>query len=280
MPIGNLSEIFQAAILGIIQGVTEFLPISSSGHLFLVTEILGWEGVVNSLSFDLALHVGTSAAVVLFFWRDFWRMIKAFVDNLPRGLKGVWGDEQSRLLIFIVVGSVPAGVIGFLFEDFFTTEARNLPLVALTLIFFGLLLYLGDRLGRKDRQIKGLTFLDSLFIGLAQSLALVPGVSRSGITITSGLFRNLDREASTRFSFLLSTPAILGASILKLPEITNSALGGSSQTFLFVGVLTAAVSGFLAIKVLLNFIMSNNFTIFVIYRVVLGLAVLAVAIGI
>jgi undecaprenyl-diphosphatase len=182
--------------------------------------------------------------------------------------------------MLIVLGSIPAAVVGLTFEDFFEGEGRNLPLVAISLIFFGILLWVADRSGQKTRDLKEITWKDSFFIGLSQALALIPGVSRSGITITSALFRNFDREAATKFSFLLSTPAIVGASLLKGDEIITAATNSQSQLVFLLGTLAAAVSGFLAIKVLLKFVQTNSFGVFVFYRLVLGGAILLWIIGI
>lgn len=269
----QINEIFQAAILGTVQGLTEFLPISSSGHLILIPELLGWRGVVNSLSFDVALHFGSTIAVVGFFWRDWGRIIAAFLQNLPKGSKAVLGNFDSKLLVLIIIGSIPAGIAGLIFENYFESAVRNPTLIASALIVFALVLFLADLFGKKSRKFESLGWSDALWLGLAQTLALVPGVSRSGITITAGLFKQLDREAAARFSFLLSTPIIVAASVLSVKDITRSYAEGNLLVF-FVGFVFAAVSGWLAIKLLLNFVKRNNFNIFVVYRILLGLGIL------
>jgi undecaprenyl-diphosphatase len=267
------TEIFQAAILGIVQGLTEFLPISSSAHLILIPELFGWTGVVDSLSFDVALHLGSSVAVVFFFWKDWWRLISAFLKNITGGYKKVVQDQDSKLLLLILLGTIPAGVVGLLFEDYFTEAVRNPTLIALVLIIFAVVLYLADKVGNKSRNLAKVGFVDGLLIGLSQAVALIPGVSRSGVTISTGLFRNLDRETATRFSFLLSTPIIVAASIFSFKEILQSASKGDQAIFL-VGFTTSVVSGFLAIKFLLTFVKSNDFTVFIIYRILLGLGII------
>lgn len=265
-------EIFQALVLGIVQGASEFLPISSSGHLIIIPNIFGWDGLVNSLTFDVALHLGTTVAVVGFFWKDWFKLFVSFFKTLPKGLAAVWQEPDSRMLLFLAIGSVPAALAGFFLEKTIETTFRSSLLVVANLIIFALLLYWIDKQSQKSRTEKNISLIDSVFVGLAQAVALFPGVSRSGITISAGLLRNLDRESATRFSFLLSTPAILGASLLKIKDITDT-FGDSSSVFI-VGFLSAAISGWLAIKILLNYVKSNNFNVFVVYRIVLGVVIL------
>jgi undecaprenyl-diphosphatase len=264
-------EIFQATFLGIVQGLTEFLPVSSSGHLIFLPNLLNWRGVVDTLSFDVALHVGTTIAVIWFFWADWLRIIKAFFSNLGKNLTR---DPDSKLLLMVLVGSIPAGVVGLMFKEFIEDNTREPLLVAATLFIFALVLLLSDKLGSKKREFGSIGWFDAVFIGAAQAMSLVPGVSRSGITISAGLFSGLDRQAATRFSFLLSTPAITGAALLSLKGLLDSSAGGNLTIFI-VGTISAAVVGWLAIKFLLKFVASNNFNIFVWYRILLaiGLAI-------
>lgn len=268
-------ELLQAAILGLVQGASEFLPISSSGHLILVPYLFNWHGVVDSLSFDVALHVGTTIAVVAFFWKDWVSLLSAFLKKLPEGVRGIWSDEKARFFSLLVVGSVPAGVVGVVFDKYAEKYLRNSALVASLLIGFAAVLYLADQRGRRDRTSKSISLLDSVVIGCAQTLALLPGVSRSGITITAGLFRDLDRQSATRFSFLLSTPVILGAGLIKLKDILHGSVGGSMGVFV-VGTIFAAISGWITIKLLLQFVQKNNFTAFIVYRVLVGLLIFLV----
>ncbi len=267
-----MNEIFQAIILGIVQGASEFLPISSSGHLILIPNIFGWNGLVNSLTFDVALHLGTTVAVVAFFWKDWLKLFSSFLKSLPKGPKALWEEPNSRLLLLLGVGSIPAAFAGFFLEKTIEESFRSNLLVAFDLIVFALLLYWIDRISKKRRLEAKITLFDSIFIGIAQAIALFPGVSRSGITISAGLLRDLNRETATRFSFLLSTPAILGASLLKLTDISTDF--GDNRGIFFVGFLSAAISGWFAIKILLSYVKRNNFNIFVIYRILLGVAIL------
>lgn len=269
------NPIFQSIILGIIQGISEFFPISSSAHLTLIPNLLGWQGVINSLSFDLALHIGTTLALLIYFWREWFNLTRAFIKSAPSGFSSIWSDSQAKLFSLIILSCLPAGLIGFLFENYFATQARSTELIAALLIIFGVILFISDRLGKKNRNLESITWIDSLSIGLSQALALLPGVSRSGITITSGLFRGLTREDSARFSFLLSTPTILGASLFKLKDVAEIAGQAGNQNIFLAGMIASAISGFLAIRFLLRFLTSSNFDIFVFYRIILGLAILS-----
>ena len=264
-------DILQAFILGIVQGFSEFLPISSSGHLIIFPRLFGWSGVVDSLEFDVALHVGTTVAVVWFFWEDWVRIFKSLLAGLKRG--AVTKDFESRLLLMILVGSIPAGVVGLGLKDFIEQNTREPLLVAGTLFSFGLLLWLADKAGQKKRSLGDIRWLDAGIIGAAQAISLIPGVSRSGVTITAGLFKGLNREAATRFSFLLSTPAIIGAAAISAKDLFGSSSQGNMSIFV-VGTVAATISGWVAIKFLLKFVSTHNFNIFVWYRIVLAVALL------
>ncbi|MEX0616443.1 MAG: undecaprenyl-diphosphatase UppP [Candidatus Woykebacteria bacterium] len=266
-------EIFQAAVLGIVQGLTEFLPISSSGHLILVPAVFGWSDFSNNLTFDVALHVGTTFAVVLFFWKDWLQMVGSFVKNLPYPNK-VLADFNSKFFLMILVGSIPAAIVGLNFQDLIEEKIRSSQIVAIMLISFALLLFAADRVGAKKRTLDNLGFLDSVVVGIAQAVSLIPGVSRSGITITAGLFRGINRESATRFSFLLSTPAIAGAAALRFKDFLEVGVANQGAGVFLVGFLTSAVTGWIAIKFLLKYIANNNYNIFVWYRLIVGIGIL------
>ncbi|HEX7456760.1 MAG TPA: undecaprenyl-diphosphatase UppP [Candidatus Nanoarchaeia archaeon] len=259
-------EILQAAILGVVQGLTEFLPISSSGHLIIFPKIFGWAGALDSLEFDVALHVGTTIAVIWFFWADWVRIISSFIKNLGKGIKT---DFDSKLFLMILVGSIPAAIVGFGFKDFIESKTREPLLVATTLLAFALVLFAVDRIGSKKREFRRIDWPEAIFVGIAQAISLIPGVSRSGVTISAGLARGLDRQAAARFSFLLSTPVILGAAILSTTDLFRSSSQGN-LIVIMVGTIAAAVSGWLAIKFLLKYVATNNFNIFVWYRIALA----------
>jgi undecaprenyl-diphosphatase len=262
-----ITNLFQAAILGIVQGVTEFLPVSSSGHLIVIPQIFHWGGLVNSLDFDVAAHLGTAIALILFFWRDWVRLIASLLAALPQGRRKILADSDSKLLILIVVGSIPAGVVGVLFDKFIETSLRSVLLVGIVTIVFGVLLWIADQAFSRQKKIFQVDWIDSIVVGVAQAIALIPGVSRSGITITAARFQKFDREAAVRFSFLLSTPAVFGAALLTAKDLVVST--ANFQIFLS-GFVFATVSGILAIKFLLGFVQKHNFNVFVIYRLVFG----------
>jgi undecaprenyl-diphosphatase len=258
-------NLFYAIFLGLLQGATEFLPISSSGHLALVEFFLGIEE--GGLAFDVALHLGTLLGVIIYFRRDFIMMFTALVQ--PGAM-----DQEARfqrlLGLYICLGTVPAVVAGYLLKDAAGTVFRAPILISATLAGAGLLLLLADKLGKHQRSMKTLGLTDAIVIGLFQALAIMPGVSRSGITMTAGLMRGLNRMAAARFSFLLSAPIILGAGIYNLPAIIRQGSEPGQQGFYLAGFTAAAVSGYLVIAFLLRFVQTHSFAVFAYYRFVLA----------
>ena len=254
----------QAVIFGLVQGFAEFLPISSSAHLVLVPWFLGWTD--PGLTFDVALHIGTLVAVVIYFWKDWWQLImKGFTD--VRSAKG-------RLFWFLVAASVPGAVGGFLLEKKAETIFRSPLLIAVMLIWMGLFLYWADRRSAKNIGINNITFGTSLFVGLSQALAIIPGVSRSGVTMTTGLLMGVTREGAVRFSFLLSTPIIFGAALVKMRHvISNSSMITVNFT---VGMLVSCIAGIFSIGFLLRYVQTKDFLPFAWYRFVLGVLVIIV----
>lgn len=262
-------DIFQSIILGIVQGLGEFLPISSTAHLVLVPYFTGWKD--PGLAFDIALHLGTLIALVIFFGKDWIVIIKLALS----GSKVIKYETDSylnnkKILWLIVIATIPGVIFGFLFEDKAETVFRNPLLIALALSFFGLILFLSDKYLKHKKNISSIGIWDSIVIGFSQAAAIIPGVSRSGATITAGLFRGLNRVDAARFSFLLSTPIIFGAAFLKLPELFSE---GFDLGIIF-GVFFSALSGYLAIKYLLKFVEKYSYAAFFWYR--LGLAALIV----
>jgi undecaprenyl-diphosphatase len=264
-------NLFQAAVLGMVQGLTEFLPISSSGHLILVPWLLGWPEPESKLSFDAALHLGTVAALLIYFRNDWLELIGAVLAGL--GNAEARREPKWRLAWLLVVGSIPAGLVGLALESTIEQLAREPWIVAVLLIVFALALLAVDRLATKQRGIQDVRLRDALIVGFAQVLALAPGVSRSGITITAGLMLSLDRAAAARFSFLLSTPITLAAALFSLRKLVGPDPAGELSFFL-VGVLSAAIFGLLAIGFLLRFLQNNSLATFVWYRVAVGLLVI------
>lgn len=246
----------QAAALGVVQGLTEFLPVSSSAHLVLFPRFLGWP--YQGLAFDVALHWGTLAALALAFGRDWWNLTAA---GLRRD-----GSASSRLFWGLALATLPAVAAGLLVQDLVEPVFQQPRRMALNLIGFGLLLGLADRAGRGDRGLEALDWRGALAIGLAQALALMPGVSRSGVTITAGLFLGLRRGDAARFSFLMAAPVVLGAGVLKLGDAGPALRTGA----FWIGVAAAAASGYAAIRLLLGFVRRRSLLVFVLYRAVLG----------
>jgi len=268
--------LLHAIILGIIQGLTEFLPVSSSAHLALIPWLLGWND--QGLSFDIALHVGTVLAVIVYFFRD-WVQIIAEGFGLNIGSDPAI-RRNPRLLWLLVLGSVPAGIAGLLVKDLAENVWRNNQyLIGSMLILVGLFMWWADRQGSRGKDLGNVSPADSLTIGAAQALALVPGVSRSGITIAAGLFRNLDRATAARFSFLLSTPVIAGAAAKDLWDLTRHQGGvpPEMRSAFLIGIVVSAVVGGLTIKFFLSYLKRRGLTCFVIYRVVFGIMVIALA---
>ena len=254
---------WQAVVLALVQGVTEMLPISSSGHLILVPRFFGWQD--QGLAFDAAMHVGTLLAVVLYFYRDLWNMATAGLASVFRGRH----TPDSRLAWAVLLGTVPVAVAGVLLKDTIEHVFRNPLLVAGNLALFGVLLWWADRTGRRRRQLQQMDLRDGLLIGLAQALALVPGTSRSGITMTAGLALGLTREAAARFSFLLSVPAVAAAGLLAVKDFIERP-GEHTVGPLAVAVGVSAVTGMLSIHFLLRFIQRVGMAPFLWYRLALA----------
>lgn len=263
-------EIIQAVILGIVQSLTEFLPVSSSGHLIVIPVILGWEEFTNNLTFDVSLHVGTAFAVLVYFWRDWVRVVTSFLRNLTDP-KNILVDFDSKFLVMIMVGTIPAAVVGLAFQDLIIDKFRQPLVVLVALVVFALLLFAAEKLGGKRRTFETLGFSDAIIIGLAQAIALVPGVSRSGITITAGLFRGLNREVAARFSFMLATPVVFGAGVLRVKDAFEVGFSDLGLEVFVVGTLVSGVVGWYAIKFLLKYVLTHNYYIFVWYRIILGI---------
>ena len=265
--------ILQAFILGIIQGATEFLPISSSGHLVLVPHLLGWTIPAEQVFvFDTLVQMGTLVAVIIYFWRDLWDIITVTLTNIWR--PNQYSHYEVRLGIYLIIASIPAMIAGFLLLDSIEAAFHNPKATAGFLLLTAALLLIGERLGQRRRAITELHWHDALVMGLFQALALFPGVSRSGATITGGLLRNLERPAAARFSFLMSVPVMLGAGALALLDLFQMSNLALFSTPLLVGFLTAAVVGYLAIDWLIKFLGNNPIYFFSIYLVALSLLVL------
>ncbi|OZF30955.1 undecaprenyl-diphosphatase [Rhodococcus sp. 14-2483-1-1] len=266
----------QAIILGAVQGLTEFLPISSSGHLRIVSGVF-WNEDAGA-SFTAVTQLGTEAAVLLFFWRDIVRIVKAWFVGLSKK------DERGldyRMGWYVIIATIPIGVLGLLFKDQIRTGARNLYLIAFMLIAFAIVIAVAEKVGRKERAIEKLTTRDGIVMGLAQCLALIPGVSRSGATTSAGLFLGLEREAAVRFSFLLAIPAVTASGLFSLPdafEPVGTGLAASGPQLLVATVIAFGL-GYASIAWLLKFVANHSLYWFVGYRIVLGVVVLGLLAG-
>jgi undecaprenyl-diphosphatase len=270
-------SLFEAIVLGIVQGLTEFLPISSTGHLRIVPAVVGWDDPGSA--FTAVIQLGTTVAVLIYFREDLWRIARAWFGSLRRGGAGR-GSTDARLGWYIVIGTIPIGIFGLAFKHQIEHGARSLYLIGTVLIVFGLVMLAAERVGRKERGLESMTPNDGIFVGVAQALALIPGVSRSGATISAGLFRGLDREAAARYSFLLSTPAIVLAGLFELKGIVDgSEHTGASAADLIVATVVAFVVGYWSIRFLLNYLARHSLFAFVAYRLALGALVLALTAG-
>ncbi len=283
-------NIVQAIILGIVQGLTEFIPISSSAHLVIIPWLFNWnDPALESLTFDVALHLGTLVALLVFFWSDWVRLVKAGIASIVE--RSIGENIDRKLAWYLVIGTIPGGVVGLLFEHkieelFHPSKgaivSSSMVWMAVIIALLGALLFLAERLAKHERRMNGLTFKDSILIGLSQALAIFPGVSRSGATITAGLAVGLERETAARFSFLLSAPIIAGAGLKSLWDIYkgihSGAIAGSELIMFPVGFVAAAISGYFCIKYLLRFLQDNPTNVFVYYRWALAIFVVAVAI--
>ncbi len=265
-------SILEAIVLGIVQGLTEFLPISSTAHLRVVPAFLGWSD--PGAAFTAVTQLGTVLAVVIYFRRDLARIARTWLQSLRE--PSLRSQLDARLGWYLVIATIPISILGLLFRDQIETGARDLYLIGSALIVLGLVLLLAERVGKHTRDLDQVGRRDGVVVGLAQALALVPGVSRSGATITAGLFLGLKREAAARFSFLLSVPAVVLSGVFQLGVLLEGGSGGDFLA-LVVATLFAFVSGYLAIAFLLRFLETHSTGIFVAYRVVLGTVVIALA---
>ena len=254
----------QAIILGLFQGLGEFLPISSSAHLVLVPWLFHWED--PGLTFDIALHVGTLIAVIIYFWKDWLRLVtQGFA--VPR-------SSDGRLFWYLVIATVPGAIVGYALEKKAETIFRTPLLIAVALIVMGAILYWAESKSTKKDDLNNITLRTSFLIGLSQALAIIPGVSRSGITMTAGLFSGLNREAAARFSFLLSMPIILGAAIIKVPHLVRHP-DVIDANFL-IGMVIACITGIASIRFLLRYVQTKTFLHFVWYRFAIGALVIII----
>jgi undecaprenyl-diphosphatase len=282
--------IYQAIVLAIIQGLAEFVPISSSGHLIIVRRLLGWNELspAHELTFDVALHFGTLLSVLFYFRRTWFQIVRAAfggklvrfseVGSFDQSLTPDEQREERLLLWFLAAATIPGAIAGKLLEhgaeDYFR---EHIFLIAAALIAVALLMWWGEKVNQATKPLSRIRLADAIIIGCAQATALVPGVSRSGSTITAGLFRNMTREAAVRFSFLLATPLIAGAVLLKAHELKKEGLPAGMHVPFIVGVLVSAIVGYAAIAWLMRYLQAHSLKVFIVYRIVFGVLVIALA---
>jgi len=265
--------LYQAIVLAIIQGFTEFLPVSSTAHLTIIPDLLGWKD--PGLSFDVALHLGTLVAVLVYFFRDW---VQVILNGIGISYRGAHPDENSRSLLWLlVVGTIPAALAGLKFEKYADQALRTPYIIGGAMIVFGLLMWVADRAGTARNGLDQMTGFDAITVGLAQALAIIPGVSRSGSTLTMARFRGYSREAAARFSFLLSTPIIAGAAAKKGWELHKDGLPDDMKIPYLVGIAVSGVVGLLVIAFFMKYLRHNSLSIFVWYRILFGIIVIALA---
>ena len=280
--------ILEAIILGIVQGLTEFLPVSSTAHLDLVPWLVTRLGIAKwsdpGLTFDVALHVGTLFAILLYFWRTWIQILGAAFggkvvrfsetsDN-QRDLTPEEQNRERRLLWYMVAATIPAALAGAGLEKRIETTFRAPALVASMLIIVAIIMWLAERVSRYNKPLSQITFVDAMMVGILQAFAVIPGVSRSGITIAGGLFRNFTRDAAARFSFLLSTPIIAGAALLKAHHVMKEGLPPGMATGFVVGMIVSAVVGYATIAWFIRYLQTKDLKVFIVYRILLGIAIL------
>jgi undecaprenyl-diphosphatase len=280
--------ILEAIVLGIVQGLTEFLPVSSTAHLALVPWLVTTLGLANwpdpGLTFDVALHAGTLFAILLYFWRTWIQIIRAALggkvvrfSEVRDDVRDLTPEEERRerqLLWFMIAATIPAGLAGALLEKHIETTFRAPALVASMLIIVAVIMFVAERMSKFEKPLPQIGLGDALTVGVLQAFAVIPGVSRSGITIAGGLFRNFTREAAARFSFLLSTPIIAGAALLKLHHVMKHGLPPGMATGFAVGMIVSALVGYATIAWFIRYLQTKTLTVFIVYRILFGIAVL------
>ncbi len=264
-----MDEIIKAVILGIVQGLTEFLPISSTAHLRIVPAFFGWDD--PGAAYSAVIQIGTMLAVIIYFLKDLLRIYSKVIKNLFE--KKFITDVDSKLGWYIIIGTIPIIIFGLLLEDLIANEFRSIYLISFTLIFFAIILAIAEKYSKKNLDLNGLTLPKTLIVGIAQSFALIPGASRSGVTITGGLFAGFNRETAARFSFMLSVPAVLLSGVYEFYKIFPQLTQQGALSLIFATVFSF-ISGILAIEFLLRYLRTHSTYIFIWYRILLGILLL------
>ncbi|MBV9264847.1 MAG: undecaprenyl-diphosphatase UppP [Acidobacteriaceae bacterium] len=265
--------LYQAIVLAIVQGLTEFLPISSSAHLATIPAIMHWND--PGLGFDIALHVGTLVAILIFFFRDW---VQVIANGLGFAYRGTQPGENSRALLwFLIIGTIPGAIVGAAFNKYAEHDLRNLYIIGTMMILIGIVMWIADRAAQRKTEMDQITWTDALTVGVLQALAIVPGTSRSGITISAGRFRQLDREIATKFSFLLSAPIIAGAAFKDVLDLRKEGLPPQMRLPWIVGIVVSAIVGIFVIAFFLKYLRRHTLDFFVWYRIAFGIIVIALA---
>jgi undecaprenyl-diphosphatase len=264
-------NILESIVFGLVQGITEFLPISSSGHLIMLHDIFNWQ-TTDNLAFDVFLHWGTLVALVMFFFKDIIRYLLAFLKSFVHW--NIQKDQDQKIAWLILLTMIPAVLVGYFLNDIIDLMFRNLLTVAIALILVGILFLVVEKVNKSDKDWTSLNLLKALLLGVAQAIALIPGVSRSGITISTGLALKLKREAAAKFSFLMSIPVVFAAGLKKIYDLRQIAMSQNEIVIMAFGFLAALISGYLCLKFLLNFLKNHKLNIFAYYRIALGILVL------
>lgn len=266
-------DLIQAFVLGIVQGATEYIPVSSSAHLVLVPWLLGWPDA--SFAFEVLVQWGTLVGVFIFFWADIWAIMRGVLQGLRQGRP--LGSFEAKVGWLIVVATIPASLLGLLFKDFFETAFAAPVFVGGLLILTAILLVIAERYGSRQRQLESLTWLDAIIIGLWQAAAILPGISRSGATISGAVLIGFDRYSAARFSFLMSIPALLGAGVVALGDLLKNGTLGTELPAISVGFVAAAISGYICIRWLLHYLQRHSLYIFAAYCTAFSLLTVTVA---
>jgi len=266
-----MEDIIKAVILGIIQGLSEFLPISSTAHLRIIPSFFGWEDI--GAAYTAVIQVGTMIAIIIYFWKDLYNMLTSFISSIKE--KTYLSRPDTKLLFMVCIGTIPILIFGYLFKDFIRNEFRSMYVMAGSMIIFSLVILAGEKYTKRNISIEKLSLTDSIIIGFFQALALIPGTSRSGSTITGGFFRNMDRESAARYSFLLSIPAILISGVYELySERASLFVSGNSAVSLIVSTVVSGIVGYFSIWFLLSYLKKHSLMIFIIYRILFGILIL------
>jgi len=265
-----MPDILKAVVLGIIQGLTEFIPVSSTAHLRVIPALLGWNDI--GAAYTAVMQIGTLIATLIYFRKDIANLTKGFIASIPK--KDYFTNDASRIFILIIIGTIPISICGLLFKRFIEGEARGLYVVSAALILLAIVLFIAEKIGKREKDFSQINMKDGIIIGCAQALALIPGSSRSGVTITAGLFRNLKRDASARYSFLLSIPAVGLSGLYELYK-ERALLMNENFPGLIIATVVSGIVGYMSIAFLISYLKTRSNLIFIVYRIVLGLIILA-----